>query len=241
MIEYDVRDVGDDLAQMFQREVYSYRDRVEAQLLSLGFSDTFAGDIHVQVYDYTPPASQALLPAWNGHRGRMKFAALRVRQGRAAVVHELVHVYAPNQVRFLAEGLSVYLEEMIGNIEAYPTFGTSIVDRLRTVNSAILDTVDLRCFDQVSVGGGLPLGNAVKLEAVLIDPSKRGTFAYLVAGSFVKFVLQLYGADQFRALYELTPLTPLLCKPAAVNRYETIFAKPVGQLQREWLDWLREL
>ena len=44
----------------------------------------------------------------------------------AAILHEIAHVHAPNAVRFLAEGFPAYLEEKMGNINAYPTEGSRI-------------------------------------------------------------------------------------------------------------------
>jgi hypothetical protein len=205
----------------------------------MSFGELFSGDIHVAISEYTPPASQALLPAWRGHRGQMKFAALRVRQGHAAILHELAHVYEPNQARFLAEGFAVYLEEKIGNIEAYPTYGMAIEERLRSAGSSALASVQLDIFDGVSVGKGVPLGSGVKLETAIPDRAQRAAYSYLVSGSFVKFLIQNYGVDQFRALYKLTPLMPGASLPEDRGRYHRIFSKPLLDLQTEWLKWLK--
>ncbi len=40
----------------------------------------------------------------------MEFPAWRVNAGKAAILHELAHVFFPNGNRFLAEGLAVYLQ-----------------------------------------------------------------------------------------------------------------------------------
>src|SRR3954463_5650135 len=99
MVMFDIQDVSDDTAWNFEREFLVRQDILKSHLTSMSFGELFSGDIHVAISEYTPPASQALLPAWRGHRGQMKFAALRVRQGRAAILHELAHVYEPNQAR----------------------------------------------------------------------------------------------------------------------------------------------
>ena len=69
----------------------------------------------------------ALIPAWRGERRQMIFGAKRVDAGgcdRAA----MIHVYAPNANRFLAEGLAVYGHDLLGGPPACPNFGKSLDD-----------------------------------------------------------------------------------------------------------------
>lgn len=238
MVTFDIRDVTDEVAQKFESEFFLRKKTLETYLASSNFSQSFSGNIHVEVSEYTPPVSQALIPAWKGCRGRMKFAALRARQGNAAILHELAHVYAPNQVRFLAEGYAVYLEEKIGNINAYPTFGSSIEARLRDTSLSALGLVKLDDFDRVPVGTGVWLGDNVGLNASIPATSERRAYSYLVSASFVKFVVDSYGLDKFHALYELTPLTPAASTQADSGRYKNVFGKFLSALQIEWLGWL---
>jgi hypothetical protein len=44
-----------------------------------------------------------------GHRGFLEMPLRGVRENTGALLHEIVHIYAPNNNRFLAEGLAVYL------------------------------------------------------------------------------------------------------------------------------------
>ena len=44
----------------------------------------------------------------------MEFPAWRVLARKAAILHELVHVFFPSGNRFLAEGLAVHLQAEIG-------------------------------------------------------------------------------------------------------------------------------
>jgi hypothetical protein len=238
MVTFEIRDVSDEVARNFEREFFMRQNVLETHLASMSFGDLFSGDIHVTIFEYMPPASQALLPAWRGCRGQMKFAALRVRQGRAAILHELVHVYEPNQVRFLAEGFAVYLEETIGNIDVYPTFGAAIEARLKSTHSSALASVKLDVFERVSVGRGLSLGNSIELQTAIPVTAERAAYSYLVSGSFVKFLIAVHGVDKFKALYELTPLTPGVSMPVVHDRYERVFSKPLSELQAEWLRWL---
>jgi hypothetical protein len=70
--------------------------------------------------------SKSLVPAWNGWAGHMEFPARRVLASKAAVLHELVHVFFPSGNRFLAEGLAVHLQAEIGGNPAFPNFGAPL-------------------------------------------------------------------------------------------------------------------
>jgi hypothetical protein len=166
----------------------------------------------------------------------MTFASLRVRQGRAAIVHELSHVYAPNQARFLAEGLAVYLEETIGNLEAYPTCGISVENRLRDAGRPALQSINLATFDRVSVGNGRSLGESVAINPQFVRAENHGVYSYLVAGSFVRFLIASRGADKFKTLYEMTPLTPGKCTPLSPERYKVCLGATLPDLQNDWLE-----
>jgi hypothetical protein len=50
----------------------------------------------------------------------------RVRDNSGALLHEVVHVYAPNPNRFLAEGLAVYLHTKLAGNAALPNFGEDL-------------------------------------------------------------------------------------------------------------------
>src|SRR3954464_8904465 len=75
----------------------------------------------------------ALVPAWQGERGRIGFDSGRVNGGRAADLHELIHVYAPNGNRFLAEGLAVYGHQHLGGHPAFPNFRRDLAEMVRGV------------------------------------------------------------------------------------------------------------
>jgi hypothetical protein len=237
-IVFELRDLSDALARSFREDVLARNAKLESFLAASGFAEPFSGAISIDVSDYTPPVSQALLPAWHGRRGYIKFAALRIRQNRAAILHELVHVHAPNQVRFLAEGLAVHLEETIGNIDAYPTLGAPAETRIGRYGRSVRNAVQLEAFDQVSLGMGLSLGDSVALETAIPDRTERGAYAYLISGTFVKFLAAAYGLRKLKLLYDQTPLTPGECRPSDPQRYAAVFGKMLPALQSEWLEWL---
>ena len=109
-------------AAAFQSEMQRARAKVREW-----WGATFEDSISIQT-NTERVLSMALIPAWRGERGQMIFGAKRVDAGEAATVHEMIHVYAPNANRFLAEGLAVYGHDLLGGPPAYPNFGKSLDD-----------------------------------------------------------------------------------------------------------------
>jgi len=70
--------------------------------------------------------SRALVPGHLGNRGFMEMPLRRVRDNSGALLHEVVHIYAPNPNRFLAEGLAVYLHTRLAGNRAPPNFGEDL-------------------------------------------------------------------------------------------------------------------
>jgi hypothetical protein len=50
--------------------------------------------------------SRALVPAYQGNRGFLEMPSRRFQDKTGALLHEIVHIYAPHQNRFLDEGLA---------------------------------------------------------------------------------------------------------------------------------------
>lgn len=70
--------------------------------------------------------SRALVPAHLGNRGFMEMPLRRVRDNISALLHEIVRIYAPNQNRFLAEGLAVHVHTKLAGNPAFPNFGADL-------------------------------------------------------------------------------------------------------------------
>jgi hypothetical protein len=178
---------------------------------------TFAGRLMIDLSP-TPGPSMALVPAWRGERGQMLFREPAVRDRRAATVHEVVHVFAPNANRFLAEGLAVYAHEHLRGPAAYPNFGRSLHDAARAhAPRAEMSALDRLATPAMLQGGGL-----------------AGREAYLVAGSFVRFLIERHGLTKFRRLYALTPLVPGQRDAGSAGRWQHIYGAPLDRLAAEW-------
>jgi len=135
----------------------------------------------------------------------------RSQDNTGALLHEIVHIYAPHENRFLAEGLAVYLHAKLAGNPAFPDFGVS----LRTLAGPGLSGVE-----------SLDALNSVRTPRPLGTVMDERT-AYVLAGSFVGFVIERYGLAQFRSMYE-------------TGNYEAVYGKSFGALEREWRSSLRE-
>lgn len=206
--------------------------------------------------------SQSLVPAWMGQRGRMQFPSVEAVAGQSAAVHELTHVFFPNGNRMLAEGLAVYLQQAyvakagqapqpIDTNPAFPNYGddlhlvayqyTSCLSA-RTFINIRLDQIDLASVDKIATPNELRLRAGRQLNA-LSNPN------YVVAGSFIRFLIESYGdhsetADtrmkKFRELYLTTPLVPFEREPGKADRWSETYGIPLLTLQDQWKQYLKD-
>jgi hypothetical protein len=243
-----MRDVhNEDAVTQFKNDFFLRKETLEHYLTTTNFTQLFTGNLEVEVFDNDQEHSEALLFVWDGRRGHMYFPPKGVQKGNAAILHEIAHVHAPNAVRFLAEGFPAYLEEKMGNINAYPTQGSRIECAIGIYNGEYKDAlaaVKLNLFDGAPTKRGVFLGdNMEELDnAFAADRAngqgRRRTYSYLVSASFVKFLIHNHGQTKFKALYDLTPLVPMQARQADPDRYQRIYGKSLSELQTGWRSWL---
>jgi len=192
--------------QMTAREAQTYCSYAvsERQKVERFWGATWKEPIRIHV-DRTYRISRALIPAYRGNRGFMEMPLRVVRSNESALLHEIVHIYAPNGNRFLAEGLAVYLHHKLAGNVAFPNFGKSLDSEAR----ALLPQVD-------SLAGLNAVRTPERLGNVVPEQS-----AYVLAGSFVGFLIEKQGLPQFMKLYES-------------GSYESAFGKPLEALERDW-------
>lgn len=140
-----------------------------------------------------------------GKPGNTEMPLARVRDGRGALLHEITHSYAPNANRFLQEGLAVYLQDKIGGNPAFPNFGR----QLHVLAGSALSSVR-----------SLETLNSVRFPQPLSTVIDERT-GYLLAGSFVQFLVEKHGLSQFRTLYES-------------GDYGNTYQKSLQVLEKEW-------
>jgi len=178
---------------------------------------TFAGAFAFSIEDSRGP-SMALVPGWRGNRGTMLFRSGTTRAGRSAITHEVVHVFAPNGNRFLAEGLAVYAHEHLKGHDAYPNFGTE----LHAAAQGDAASADLAALDELATPQRLRIGDLEERRA------------YIVAGSFIKFLIATHGMEKFRRLYAMTPMESYARDAGAPERWKTVYGKDLKALERDW-------
>ena len=179
---------------------------------------TFAGPLTVDVTE-TVATSMALIPAWRGKADYIVFPAAGVRSGRIPSVHELVHVFAPNANRFLAEGLAVYGHAELGGPPAFPNFGKNI----GRAAASFASHADIVALERLAAPSMLHLPG--KLER---QPS------YLAAGSFVAFLMRRNGLDTFRRLYATTPFVPGRRNAGEPGRWQEVYGASLDELAAAW-------
>ena len=187
-----------------EAETYCIYAAAERKKVEGYWGATWDGVIRIHV-DPAYRISKALLPAHYGNRGFMEMPLRGVRNNDGALLHEIVHIYAPHANRFLAEGLAVYLQAKLAGNRAFPNFGrrleTDARSRLGQLES--LDTLN-------AVRTPTPLGSVMSEQS-----------AYVFAGSFVGFLVEKYGLPDFRKLYE-------------TESYDGVYGRSLAVLEKEW-------
>jgi hypothetical protein len=196
-------ELTDQEAESYCRYAVTERDKVEAF-----WGPTWKEPIRIHV-DSSYQISKALLPAYQGNRGFMEMPLISVQRNSGPLLHEMVHIYAPNDNRFLAEGLAVYLQCQFGGNPVIYTLENDLNDLARDRISQISS---LQFFNSVRTPA--PLGKDRK------DVEGRRT-AYIIGGSFVGFLIEKYGLDQFKRVYES-------------GDYSRLDGKSLEILEREW-------
>lgn len=230
-------EVQESFEAMFKRELAS----INAWFVQENWTPHHHPDLQVFVStDYK--ISRALVPAWNGQCGRVEFPAWRVGAGKAAIIHELTHVYFPNGNRFLAEGLAIYLQAILGKNSAFPNFGQPLHeqarDRLREMAPAFRSG-DVASLDAVRLDelDAIPTPNPLTLEAARRfyreERHVQGGI-YSIAGSFLQFLIETYGLSRFSALYGDTPLRAGELDAGLPERWLNAYGYSLEELEAQW-------
>lgn len=178
---------------------------------------TFEGPFDIEVREGRGP-SMALLPSWRGRRGHMLFRTWAIDRGSATVVHEMIHVFAPNANRFLAEGLAVYGHELLKGVDGYPVFGSD----LHRSAAGYAGRADLAVLDRIALPRRLQTDEFSEKES------------YIIAGSFVRFLVEAHGMAKFRELYAKTPLVPHRRIVGRPGRWQKVYGKDLKMLAADW-------
>lgn len=194
-------------------------------------------ELHVLVSD-AYKISRALVPAWERRSGVLEFPPLRVVSGKAAILHELTHVYLPNGNRFLAEGLATYLQAHLGRNPAFPNFGRPLHglarDGLLEIVSGKTDALgSVRLAELDATPTPNPLALAAARQRYERQADIQATI-YAIVGSFVEFLIESRGLERFQRLYRATPLIPGRLEAGVAGRWSEIYGRTLADLEAEW-------
>jgi hypothetical protein len=197
--------------------------------------------------------ARSLVPAWEGDRGRMEFPARRVNPdpddgiSKPDMAHEIVHVYFPNGNRMLAEGIAIYVQDEAGINPGYPNFKTrrdkktQIHEKLKEEIKCTLSIdsdeptqlrkISLRELDKIHT----PKALEVPEDDFDFEREYRIKLGYLIAGSFVRYLIEKYGMDKFRDLYARTQFEPGR-RIARTNQgdWVELYGRSLHDLEKEW-------
>ena len=204
-----VQILTDELTRL-EAEAYCRYAVRERQKVERFWGATWSAPIRIHVSS-AYRISRALVPGHFGNRGFLEMPLRAARENTGTLLHEIVHIYAPHHNRFLAEGLAVYLQATLAGNPAFPNFGKDL-RRLAAQSLAGVDSLEALHRLQTP----RPLGTVMEEKT-----------AYILAGSFVGFVIERYGVALFRRLYETA-------------NYETVYGQSFEALETAWRNSLRQ-
>src|SRR5262249_1333907 len=140
--------------------------------------------------------------------------------------HELTHILAGklgNPPAILNEGLAVYISERLG------------ADALKYLGSPG-KTVDRAAQDLVKDGKLIRLEELIGFTEIGSEKSQP-SISYAVAASFVKYLIETYGAPKFRETFQKTQNSNApndVLRNAEILRQ--IYGRPLSNIEIEWLN-----
>ena len=157
-----------------------------------------------------------------GQFGRLHFDSDLVNGRSESVISQIVSVYAPNENRFLEKGLTVYAQERFG------------------VNKPINLGLDLhvaakRMISLYSISLGQLEALNFRIRKLVKGKRWGSSNAMIVVGSFVRYLIERFGMEKFRALYALTPMRPGENSGGGTpERWKQVYGLTLDELEDEW-------
>jgi hypothetical protein len=225
----------------FKTDFFNELERLQTWASEQRWDPLPASELHVTVSERFR-ISRALNPAWSGLHGHMEFPSSRVAARKAAIAHELTHVFFPNANRFLAEGLAVYVQAQIGGNPAFPNFNQPLHDTARHRVRDMIPLFDgdaLNCLGQMQLAAldeiATPNPLVLRVGDTFHGEGPRGQAnIYVIAGSFTQFLAETFGLDKFKSIYGTTPLVPLAQNAGLPGRWIDAYGFSLADLEQDW-------
>jgi len=136
-----------------------------------------------------------------------------VQRKKAAIIHEITHLMAKHKHnRFFCEGLAIYFQEKYGEDNGFPNFaGVPLDDLVRDYQGLLMPIYMLSKNNDIFRQVG----------------TEKRKIAYIEAGSFTNFLVEVYGESKLKALHNSWNLN-----------YKKIYGKDLKGLENEWKEFV---
>jgi hypothetical protein len=154
----------------------------------------------------------------NARGGIISLPIWHVRNKRSPIVHEVTHIIAEKHRdnRFFSEGLAEFFQVKFGEDAGGITY-------YKEPQYLSLDSLVIKYKDDLISLYYLKHKNDVFRQI----KSKNRKLAYTEAGSFIKFLFEVYGEHKLHDLYHSRTLD-----------YEKLYGKNIQELESEWLNYV---
>jgi hypothetical protein len=144
----------------------------------------------------------------NAIGGVISLLVPHIRDKSAPIIHEVTHVITRHEdSSFFSEGLAVYFQERFGDNQVFPNFAVPVNDLIRKNKDQFI-----------------PISRLINDNDIFeqVDTEQR-KLAYLIAGSFISFLVEKYGEQKLADLNN-----------SRVLNYKEVYGKDTNQLEAEW-------
>lgn len=215
------------MAEQDIKDIIEIKESPYAKILSwLGLYN----DRKIDYYLY-PSLKEKITLMGDDSPGNAIWEELSIEDGKADSKKFEIHVVYNEKCKFIGEhedthllslpwGLSIYL--FCEGLAQYMEDGFMGED-LHVVAKKLFQENKLYPLEWLCANN-----NWKNVEPIIIYPQ---------AGSFAKFIIEKYGKDKFRELYQNTSRNFETSKN--INEIERAYHKDIGQLEQEWLDFLK--
>ena len=137
----------------------------------------------------------------------------------APIAHETTHIVCPNKnSTSLSEGFAEYCQDIFGKNPSPQSYGLDADAWTNYLLDSSPDSFEILFPD---------IGNSGIKDTFIYNELRQ--FFYLLSSSFVKYLINSYGIDNFMLLYESDNLK---------NDYDNIYEKPFDDLKAEWRQYI---
>ena len=95
--------------------------------------------------------------------------------------------------------------------------------------------------EEIHLGGLDQITTSTNLTLRVDKRTVQDRWVYIIAGSFVRFLLETYEMDKFRAVYAKTRLVPLQRDAGSPQRWKEAYGHSLEDLELQWKSLISSL